>query len=98
MTITTEQTNEKMTMHISGKLDIITAPDLEKAINELPEEITELVLDMSELGYISSAGLRVLLGAHKKFENKGSMKLIGVCDEVMEIFEMTGFANILVIE
>ncbi len=98
MIISAEQKNEKMTLHIEGRLDTITSPELEKKINALPEEITGLILDMEGVTYISSAGLRVLLGAQKKMSKIGSMKLIGVCDAVMEILEMTGFADILVIE
>ncbi len=98
MIISAEQKNEKMTLHIEGRLDTITSPELEKKINALPEEIAGLILDMEGVTYISSAGLRVLLGAQKKMSKIGSMKLIGVCDAVMEILEMTGFADILVIE
>ncbi len=98
MTITTEQNGSSITMHISGRLDTVTSPELEKAITALPAEIGELVLDMKEVTYISSAGLRVLLGAHKKMSKIGGMKLTGVCDTVMDVLEMTGFADILVIE
>ena len=85
-------------IEIEGRLDTITAPALDKTINELVEETKNLVLDVKGMEYISSAGLRVLLGAQKKMMKKGSMKVIHVCDEVMEVFEMTGFADILVIE
>ncbi len=98
MIITKEQKNETMVLHIEGRLDTLTSPEFEKTINELPAEITDLILDMQEVAYVSSAGLRVLLGAQKKMNKLGSMKLTGVCDEVMEILEMTGFADILVIE
>jgi anti-sigma B factor antagonist len=98
MTINIEKSNETVTLKIEGRLDTITAPDLEKTVNGLPEETKDLVLDMNRLEYISSAGLRVLLGAQKKMNKIGTMKLVGVCDAVMEILEMTGFADILVIE
>ena len=85
-------------IEIIGRLDTITAPALDKTINEDLENTTTLILDIKELEYISSAGLRVLLAAQKKMQKIGSMKVINVCTEVMEVFEMTGFADILVIE
>ena len=85
-------------MKVVGRLDTTTAPTLEKTINENINDIKNLVLDFKELKYISSAGLRVLLSAQKKMKNIGSMKVINVCVEIMEIFEMTGFADILSIE
>ena len=81
---------------LDGRLDTVTAPELEKVLNENYEGTAELVINCEKLSYISSAGLRVILGAHKK--TKGNMKLIAVCELVMEVFEMTGFADILVIE
>ena len=98
MTISAEKNNNQVTLKIEGRLDTTTAPSLEKVINELPANVTELKLDMSQLAYVSSAGLRVLLSAQKKMNKIGSMKLTGVCEEVMEVFEMTGFADILDIE
>ncbi len=98
MIITNEQKNEKMTIHIEGRLDTITSPELEKAVDAIPEEVTDLTLDMKEVAYVSSAGLRVLLGAQKKMNKIGSMKVTGVCEPVMEILDMTGFADILTIE
>ena len=71
---------------------------IEKTINETVDEIKELILDMNQLTYVSSAGLRVLLSAQKKMSKIGTMKLIGVCEEVMDVFEMTGFVDILNIE
>ena len=91
--------NAEMTMiEIEGRLDTITAPALEKTITDDIAGTVDLVLDMKGVEYISSAGLRVLLGAQKKMQKIGSMKLTGVCEEVMEVLEMTGFADILVIE
>ena len=98
MTIDPEQKNETLTLHIEGRLDTITSPELEKVINELPSEISVLILDLKKLTYVSSAGLRVLLVAQKKMNHLGSMKLTGVCADVMDVLEMTGFADILVIE
>jgi anti-sigma B factor antagonist len=71
---------------------------LEKTVGENISGITSLVLDFKGLEYISSAGLRVLLSAQKKMQKTGSMKLVGVCEDVMEVLEMTGFADILAIE
>ena len=98
MTIEIKKTAEETTIEIAGRLDTITAPALDKAINEDIGDTTNLVLDVKGLSYISSAGLRIILGAQKKMQKIGSMKVTNVCEEVMEVFEMTGFADILVIE
>ena len=98
MTIEIKKNAEETIIEISGRLDTVTAPVLDKTINEDIGEARKLVLDVREMEYISSAGLRVLLAAQKKMQKIGSMKVINVCEEVMEVFEMTGFADILVIE
>ena len=98
MTIEIKKNTAEAVIQISGRLDTITAPALDKTINEEIGDTQNLILDMKNLEYISSAGLRVLLGAQKKMQKVGSMKVINVCEEVMEVFEMTGFADILVIE
>ena len=98
MTIEIKKTAVESTIRIAGRLDTITAPTLDKTINEEIGDTKNLILDMKSLEYISSAGLRVLLGAQKKMQKIGSMKVTNVCEEVMEVFEMTGFADILVIE
>lgn len=98
MIINVEKNNEKAVLKIEGRLDTVTAPQLENAINELPLDVKELVLDMAKLEYVSSAGLRVILSAQKKMSKLGGMKLLSVCDAVMEVFEITGFVDILVIE
>lgn len=98
MTINKEKNNGILTLAIEGRLDTVTAPELEKAVNEETADVRELILDMKGLEYISSAGLRVLLAAQKKMNKQGVMKLTDVCDAVMEVFEMTGFADILTIE
>ena len=97
MTMEIKKNAAETTIQIIGRLDTITAPSLDKTINEDIADTTNLVLDLKGLEYISSAGLRVLLGAQKKMQKIGSMKVINVCQEVMDIFEMTGFADILVI-
>ena len=98
MTINIRKNNEETIIEVAGRLDTITAPALEKTINEDVADAKNLVLDIKGVEYISSAGLRVLLTAQKKQQKIGSMKVINVCEEVMDIFEMTGFADILVIE
>lgn len=98
MTIEIKKNAADTIIEVVGRLDTITAPVLEKSINENAPSIQNLVLDLKGLEYVSSAGLRVLLAAQKKMKMVGSMKLINVCDDVMEIFEMTGFADIFVIE
>ncbi len=98
MTIEIKKTAEETIIEIVGRLDTITAPALDKTINEDIGDTKNLVLDVKGMEYISSAGLRVLLSAQKKMQKIGSMKVTGVCEEVMEVFEMTGFADILVIE
>lgn len=98
MTIEIKKNASETIIEIVGRLDTVTAPALDKAINEDIGDAKNLVLDVNGLEYISSAGLRVLLAAQKKMQKIGSMKVVGVCDEVMEVFEMTGFADILVIE
>lgn len=98
MNINIEKSDALAIMQVSGRLDTTTAPSLDKAINEDMDGVTSLTLDLKELEYISSAGLRVLLSAQKKFQKIGSMKLKNVGEVVMEVLEMTGFADILVIE
>ena len=98
MTIEIKKNNQETVIEIVGRLDTITAPALDKTINEDIGDTKNLILDVKGLEYISSAGLRVLLGAQKKLQKVGSMRVINVCEAVMEVFEMTGFADILVIE
>ena len=98
MTINKEKNNGILTLAIEGRLDTVTAPELEKVVNKETADVRELILEMKGLEYISSAGLRVLLAAQKKMNKQGVMKLTDVCDAVMEVFEMTGFADILTIE
>lgn len=98
MNINIERENGKTLMKIEGRLDTTTAPELEKAINGEGDDLKSLVLDFNGVDYISSAGLRVLLTAQKKMNAQGYMELINVSEAVMDIFEMTGFADILVIK
>ena len=98
MTIEIKRNVEEIVLEITGRLDTTTAPALDKTINENINGIKTLILDFKGLEYISSAGLRVLLSAQKKMQQIGSMTVKNVCEEVMEVFEMTGFADILVIE
>ena len=98
MTIEIKRNAEETIIELAGRLDTITAPSLDKAISNNIEGAKSLVLDFKNLEYISSAGLRVLLSAQKKMQKIGSMKVTNVREEVMEVFEMTGFADILVIE
>lgn len=98
MTIEIKGNADKTTIKLVGRLDTITAPALDKTINEDIVGAKNLVLDLKELEYISSAGLRVLLSAQKKFAKLGYMKVTNVCEEILSVFEMTGFADILTIE
>ena len=98
MTIDIKKNAIATTIEVVGRLDTITAPVLEQTINDNMANMQNLVFDFKGLEYISSAGLRVLLSAQKKMQKIGTMKLVNVCEDVMEIFEMTGFADILVIE
>ena len=97
MTIEFKRTAEETVIEIVGRLDTTTAPVLDKTIGEDIGDTKNLVLDAKRLEYISSAGLRVLLGAQKKMQKVGTMKVTNVCEAVMEVFEMTGFADILTI-
>lgn len=90
--------NGKALFALEGRLDTVTAPDLEQALKDTLEGVTELTLDMEKLEYISSAGLRVLLAAQKKMNKQGKMKLIRVGETIREIFEVTGFNEILTVE
>ena len=98
MTINKISDGEKLTVAITGRVDTNSSPKLEAELRQSVDGVTELVFDFSEVEYISSAGLRVLLAAQKVMNRKGSMKLVGVSDEIQEVFEITGFSDILTIE
>ena len=96
MTINVERDFELVTLEITGRLDTTTAPNLETVINELSEDTKELVFNFAELEYISSAGIRVLLGAYKKMNsNQGIMRIEKPNDIVQEVFDMTGLSQLL---
>ena len=96
MTINVERDFELVTLGITGRLDTTTAPNLESVINELSEDTKELVFNMSGVEYISSAGIRVLLGAYKKMNSaQGNIRIEKVNDMVREVFEMTGLSVML---
>ena len=96
MTINVERDFELVTLEIKGRLDTTTAPNLEATINDVSADVKELVFDMSELEYISSAGIRVLLGAYKKLNSSdGRMKIEKANDIVLEVFEMTGLSQMI---
>ena len=98
LTINKTQEGSKLAVMLEGRLDTTTAPDLEKALGESFDGVTELVMDFEKLDYISSAGLRVLLSAQKVMNKQGSMRVIHVNGAIMEILEVTGFTDILTIE
>ena len=98
MTIEKLLNGEVATLVVVGRLDTQTAPELEKEVDNVVSDIKELTFDMTGLEYVSSAGLRVILKAQKIMNTKGLMKLIGVNDSIMEVFDITGFLDILTIE
>ena len=98
LNITRKGESTKVEFALEGRLDTVTAPDLEKALNESLSGKEELILDFAGLEYISSAGLRVLLSAQKVMNRQGKMTLRHVNETIMEIFEVTGFSDILTIE
>ena len=98
MKIEMKRNAQEMIIVVEGRLDTITAPTLDNTINENIQDIETLILDFNGLEYISSAGLRVLLSTQKKMQKRGAMKVINVGAEIMDVFEMTGFADILTIE
>ena len=98
MTINKNQNGSALEIALEGRLDTMTAPELEAELNNSLQNADSLTLDFSKLEYISSAGLRVLLSAHKAMSSKGGMKVTNVNEIVREVFEVTGFADILTIE
>ena len=98
MKITKTQNGTTLTIALEGRLDTTTAPELEKALTEALDGVEALTIDLEKLEYISSAGLRVLLSAQKRMMKQGEMKVIHVNEAIMEIFEVTGFSDILTIE
>lgn len=98
MNIIQNRNNNQLVIALEGRLDISTAPDLDKVVNNDLDGVTELVFDLEKLYYISSVGLRVLLFAQKKMNRQGSMKVINVNEMVMDVFAAMGFADIMKIE
>ena len=97
LNITKTIENGQGALTLEGRLDTMSAPELEQVMRNMRPDLTALTLDFSKLDYISSAGLRVLLSAQKQMNQQGSMKLIHVNETIMEIFEVTGFVDILTI-
>ena len=98
MTIEKKINNDAVTLIVSGRLDTQTAPELENELDRILPGLKELTFDMTNLEYVSSAGLRVILKAQKAMNAQGTMKLTGVNDSIMEVFDITGFLDILTIE
>lgn len=98
MKITKNASGNKLCLVLEGRLDTTTAPELEEVLKSSLDGVGELVFDMEGLEYLSSAGLRILLGAQKTMNKQGSMKVVQVNEMIMEIFEVTGFVDILTIE
>ena len=98
LNITKNANDDKLTVALEGRLDTMTAPDLEKDLKDSLDGVKELIMDFEKLDYISSAGLRVLLSAQKIMSKQGEMKVVKVNETIMEIFEVTGFTDILTIE
>ncbi len=87
-----------LTLTLEGRLDTTTAPELEETVKSSLDGVTDLTFDLKDMAYISSAGLRVLLSAQKTMNNQGSMTIVNVSEEVKEIFDVTGFSDILTIK
>lgn len=98
MTVTKTLEEKVLNVKVEGRLDTATAPALEEELAEVLEEAEELVFDLEGLEYMSSAGLRILLATQKKMALKGGMKVVNVNDVIREIFDITGFSDILTIE
>lgn len=98
LTINKKTDGGKTVLALEGRLDTVTAPQMENAVKEILPQTDDLTLDFAALEYISSAGLRVLLSAQKAMKDKGVMRVVNVDEAVMEIFEVTGFSDILTIE
>lgn len=98
MEIVKNQEGASLNLEVIGRLDTTTAPQLEAEIKDSIEGITELTLDFAKLEYVSSAGLRVLLATQKTMNNQGKMVIKNVCDDINEVFEITGFSDILTVE
>ena len=98
MTITKNLNGDQLEIVLEGRLDTMTAPDLEQVIRESLDNVKDLTVDMKNLEYVSSAGLRTLLIAKKQLHNKGNVKIVNANDIVKEVFEVTGFDELLDVE
>ena len=98
MTITKTQDHSALTLFLEGRLDTTTSPQLEAELSASLDGVTQLTLDLEKLAYLSSAGLRVILAAQKRMNKQGQMVVRHVNDTIMEVFEVTGFVDILTIE
>lgn len=98
MTIQTNKAGSELTITLEGRLDTTTAPELDEVLKGSLDGVTDLIMDLEKLEYLSSAGLRVLLSAQKTMNKQGSMVVKNVNDTIMEIFEITGFSDILTIQ
>ena len=98
MKITKDKKDSTLTIALEGRLDTTTAPELDQELKDSLNDVSVLIFDFAALEYISSAGLRVLLSAQKTMSKQGSMKLLHVNEMVMEVFDVTGFSDMLTIE
>ena len=98
MTVTMNRNDTQLTVNIQGRLDTLTAPELEEKLEDALDGVEEIIIDLDGLEYISSAGLRVILSVIKQMDEQGEMKLKNVCSDVMDVFEVTGFVDFLNIE
>ena len=98
MKVSKKQEGKTTILEVEGRLDTLTAPDLQKELNQIIPSAEELVLDFTHLEYISSAGLRTLLAANREMSGKGGMKIVHASDIVREVFDVTGFSEIMNIE
>ena len=98
MTITTTRNGSALTLQLEGRLDTTTSPQLEAELSASLDGVKQLTLDLQQLAYLSSAGLRVILGAQKRMKKQGQMVVRHVNETIMEVFEVTGFVDILTIE
>lgn len=98
MQINKNKSDSNLTLTLAGRLDTNTAPTLEAELGSNLEGVTDLVLDFADLEYISSAGLRVILSAQKEMNSRGKMVIKNVCADIMDVFDITGFSDILTIE
>ena len=95
MTINKTKKDDQLIIAVEGRIDTVTSPELEEAVKASVGDVEKLVIDLKDVDYISSAGLRVLLGAHKTMSRKGGLKIVNAAESIMEIFEVTGFSDIL---